>query len=64
MGFRALAVHVLSVLPLARSSSLVADQGLLVDKTGQWKKWYERAIPHAEGLYAVYLKERAEEEGQ
>jgi hypothetical protein len=26
--------------------------------------WYERAIPHAEELYAVYLKERAEEEGQ
>jgi hypothetical protein len=33
------------------------------DKTGQWKAWYERAIPHAEELYAVYLKERAEEEG-
>jgi hypothetical protein len=34
------------------------------DKTGQWKAWYERAIPHAEELYAVYLKERAEEEGK
>jgi hypothetical protein len=34
------------------------------DKTGQWETWYERAIPHAEELYAFYLKERAEEEGQ
>jgi hypothetical protein len=34
------------------------------DKTGQWKTWYERAIPHSEELYAVYLKERAKEEGQ
>ena len=32
------------------------------DKAGQWKTWYERAIPQAEELYAVYLKERAEEE--
>jgi hypothetical protein len=32
------------------------------DKTGQWKQWYERAIPRAEELYATYLKERAEEE--
>lgn len=28
------------------------------------EEWYERAIPHAEELHAVYLKERAEEEGQ
>jgi hypothetical protein len=34
------------------------------DKTGQWKTWYERAIPQAEELYSVYVKERAEEEGQ
>jgi hypothetical protein len=34
------------------------------DKTGQWNAWYEKAIPRAEELYAVYLKERAEEEGQ
>lgn len=32
------------------------------DKRGQWSSWYERAIPHAEELYAVYLKERAQEE--
>lgn len=32
------------------------------DKAGQWKTWYERAIPQAEELYAVYLKERAKEE--
>ncbi|GAA2871142.1 type II toxin-antitoxin system RelE/ParE family toxin [Nonomuraea rubra] len=27
-------------------------------------RWYEEAIPHAEGLYETYLKERAEAEGQ
>jgi hypothetical protein len=32
------------------------------DKAGQWKTWYERTIPRAEELYAVYLKERAKEE--
>ena len=34
------------------------------DKAGQWRAWYERAIPQAEELYAVYLKERGEEEGR
>ncbi|MFD6399427.1 type II toxin-antitoxin system RelE/ParE family toxin [Nocardia sp. NPDC060249] len=34
------------------------------DKTGRWKTWYEQAIPQAETLYEIYLKERAEEEGQ
>jgi len=32
------------------------------DKAGNWNAWYRRAIPHAEGLYAIYLKERADEE--
>jgi hypothetical protein len=32
------------------------------DKTGQWSTWYEKAIPQAEELYAVYLKDRTEEE--
>src|SRR6266851_1256696 len=31
-------------------------------RLGRWTAWYERAIPHAEELYAVYLKERAGEE--
>lgn len=34
------------------------------DKAGQWKTWYERAIPRAEELYAVYVDERTKEEGQ
>lgn len=29
------------------------------DKTGQWHRWYEVAIPQAEQLFALYLKERA-----
>ena len=33
------------------------------DKAGNWKAWYREAIPRAEHLYAIYLKERAEEEG-
>jgi hypothetical protein len=32
------------------------------DKTGQWNAWYQHAVPHAEALYEIYLKERAEEE--
>jgi hypothetical protein len=28
------------------------------DKSGDWQGWYRRAIPHAEELYAEYLKER------
>lgn len=32
------------------------------DKAGNWSTWYRLAIPHAEHLYAIYLKERTEEE--
>jgi hypothetical protein len=32
------------------------------DKAGKWSRWYAEAIPHAEQLYEIYLKERAEEE--
>jgi hypothetical protein len=32
------------------------------DKTGQWHKWYEGAIPQAEQLFALYLEERKAEE--
>jgi len=34
------------------------------DKAGNWRQWYREAIPHAEHLYAIYLKERAEEEAE
>jgi len=33
------------------------------DKSGQWSRWYRTAIPEAEQLYAVYLKEREKETG-
>jgi hypothetical protein len=33
------------------------------DKAGQWEAWYREAIPLAEQRYEVYLKERAQEEG-
>ena len=33
------------------------------DKAGNLSTWYREAIPRAEHLYAIYLKERAEEEG-
>jgi hypothetical protein len=33
------------------------------DKSGNWKRWYRDAIPRAEHLLEIYLKERAEEEG-
>ena len=32
------------------------------DKSGKGKRWYAEAIPRAEQLYEIYLKERAEEE--
>lgn len=32
------------------------------DKAGNWKTWYREAVPRAEDLYVIYLKERAEEE--
>ena len=32
------------------------------DKAGNWTAWYRQAVPHAQELYAIYLKERAEEE--
>ncbi len=32
------------------------------DKAGRWSQWYDEAIPRAEHLYEIYLKERAEEE--
>lgn len=33
------------------------------DKAGNWSGWYQQAIPRAEQLYEIYLKERAAEEG-
>lgn len=27
------------------------------DKTGHWNDWYQQAIPRAETLYEIYLKE-------
>ncbi len=33
------------------------------DKAGQWRSWYQEAIPLAEQRYEAYLKERAQEEG-
>jgi len=32
------------------------------DKARKWSRWYAEAIPRAEQLYEIYLKERAEEE--
>jgi hypothetical protein len=32
------------------------------DKASNWSTWYRQAIPRAKELYAIYLKERTEEE--
>jgi hypothetical protein len=32
------------------------------DKAGKWNRWYREAIPRAEHLYEIYLKERTAEE--
>lgn len=52
-------IRILFVFDPWRSAILLTGR----DKTGQWKAWYERAVPRAEELYAAYLQERAEEEG-
>lgn len=31
------------------------------NKSGQWEKWYETAIPEAEKLYEIYLQELDDE---
>ncbi len=31
------------------------------DKTGEWSKWYAKAIPEAERLYEIYLTELGDE---
>lgn len=51
-------IRVLFVFDPWRSAILL----IAGDKAGQWKAWYDRAIPQAEELYAVYLKERAKEQ--
>ncbi|HWS34985.1 MAG TPA: type II toxin-antitoxin system RelE/ParE family toxin [Actinoplanes sp.] len=33
------------------------------DKSGRWNEWYREAIPLAEQRFEIYLKERADEEG-
>jgi hypothetical protein len=53
-------IRILFVFDPWRSSILLVGG----DKSGQWKSWYETAIPLAEQRYETYLKERAEEEGR
>ena len=51
-------VRILFVFDPWRSAILLVTG----DKSGKWNRWYAAAIPHAEQLYEIYLKERAEEE--
>jgi hypothetical protein len=53
------AVRILFCFDPWRSSILLAAG----DKSGRWTDWYREAIPLAEQRYEIYLKERAEEEG-
>lgn len=50
-------VRILFVFDPWRSAILL----IAGDKSGQWNRWYRRAIPEAEQLYAKYLVEREEE---
>ena len=43
-----------------RSAILLVAGG----KAGKWSRWYAEAIPRAEHLYEIYLKERAEEQAE
>jgi hypothetical protein len=51
-------VRVLFVFDPWRSAILLVGG----DKAGKWGRWCDEAIPRAEQLYEIYLKERAEEE--
>ncbi|MGH4012639.1 MAG: type II toxin-antitoxin system RelE/ParE family toxin [Pseudonocardiaceae bacterium] len=51
-------VRVLFVFDPWRSAILLVAG----DKAGNWSGWYRQAIPRAEQLYEVYLKQRATEE--
>jgi hypothetical protein len=54
-------IRILFVFDPWRSSILLVAG----DKSGKSNRWYAEVIPHAEQLYEIYLKERAEgEEGQ
>ncbi len=57
---RPTSIRVLFVFDPWRSAILLVAG----DKAGQWRSWYERAIPQAEQLYATYLEERAKAEGE
>ncbi|WP_239124280.1 type II toxin-antitoxin system RelE/ParE family toxin [Rhizocola hellebori] len=50
-------IRILFVFDPWRSAILLVSG----DKSGEWNRWYHRAIPEAEQLYAVYLKEREQE---
>ncbi len=34
------------------------------EKAGKWGRWYCNAIPRAEELYEIHLKDRTEEEAR
>jgi hypothetical protein len=51
-------VRVLFVFDPWRSAILLVAG----DKSGKWSQWYRHAVPRAEHLYEIYLKERAAEE--
>jgi len=51
-------IRVLFVFDPWRSAILLVGG----DKSGNWTRWYRKAIPKAERLYEEYLAERATEE--
>jgi hypothetical protein len=52
-------IRILFVFDPWRSAVLL----LAGDKSGRWNRWYREAIPEAEQLYAMYVKEREKEMG-
>jgi hypothetical protein len=53
-------VRILFVFDPWRSAVLL----IAGDKAGQWHRWYREAIPQAEQLYEMYLKQRRKELGR
>jgi hypothetical protein len=52
-------VRILFVFDPWRSAILLPG-----DKSGRWRRWYQEAVPRAEHLYEIYLKERGEEDAE
>ncbi|MEV5889831.1 type II toxin-antitoxin system RelE/ParE family toxin [Nonomuraea fuscirosea] len=58
------ALRLLFVFDLRRAAIVLVAGDKIKESPRDPNRWYEEVVPHAEQLYEIYLKERAEGEGQ